>query len=224
MYSEGEAGAIRIDALEIVSSANSDMIREASVLVRTGERLLVVAEPGTGKTQLFRALAGLWPWGAGEVIRPRGEKIFYLPRGTPYLPRGSMREVLAYPLKPDSFTTNAFTRALYRLGLERLARSLDETHRWDRELSQDEQLCLVFARILLQSPPWLLIDGTLGTLDDDVLELVIDVFTQELQKTGIIHIGGAAQAQHLFGSAVHLVKSPRAHGNAPALGARGNRQ
>ena len=75
---------------------------------------------------------------------------------------------------------------------------LDETHRWDRELSQDEQLCLVFARILLQNPPWVLIDGTFGSLDDDVLELVMDVFTKELAQTGVIHIGGPGEAHSLF--------------------------
>jgi vitamin B12/bleomycin/antimicrobial peptide transport system ATP-binding/permease protein len=142
-------------------------------------------------------------------VRPKGEPIFYLPRGTPYLPRGTLREVLAYPLKADRFNTSAFTRALYRFGLERLALLLDRTHRWDRELSQDEQLCLAFARLLLQAPPWVLMDGTLGTLDDEVLELVIAVFTNELQHTSIIHIGGAGEAHALFPVVLHLVKSPR---------------
>jgi putative ATP-binding cassette transporter len=128
--------------------------------------------PGTGKTQLFRALAGLWPWGGGHVVRPHDQPIFYLPRGTPYFPRGTLREVLAYPAKADSYATSSVTRALYRLGLERLAALLDESRRWDRELSQDEQLCLAFARILLQRPPWVLIEGTFGTMDSDLLELV----------------------------------------------------
>ena len=44
------------------------------------------------------------------------------------------------------------------------------TRRWDRELSQDEQLALAFARILLQDPPWVLIDDTFGSLDDEALE------------------------------------------------------
>ena len=87
---------------------------------------------------------------------------------------------------------------------------LDETRRWDRELSQDEQLCLVFARMLIQMPPWVLIDGTFGALDDDVLELVIDVFTKELKQTGIIHIGGPGEAHDLFSLILHLVKAPRA--------------
>ena len=161
---------------------------EPRVVVTAGERALILGAPGTGKTQLFRALAGLWPWGSGQIIRPAGEQIFYLPRGTPYLPRGTLREVLAYPLKAESFGQPAYARVLYRLGVERLVRLLDETHRWDRELSQDEQLCLVFARILLQNPPWVLIDGTFGTLDDDVLE----------RGDGRVHQGARADRHHSY--------------------------
>jgi putative ATP-binding cassette transporter len=208
-YAEGEPGEISIENLEIVSSANADMLKETKVVVKSGERVLILGAPGTGKTQLFRALAGLWPWGAGCITRPRDEQIFYLPRGIPYMPRGSLREVLAYPLKAESFGESAFARALYRLGLERLAPLFDTTHRWDRELSQDEQLRLAVARILLQNPPWVLIDGTFGLLDDDVLDQVIDVFTDELKHTGIIHIGGPAQAHPLFTRVLHLVKAPR---------------
>jgi putative ATP-binding cassette transporter len=210
LYSEGDPGRFVIENLESVSSAHADRLRESKVVVEAGTRVLILGAPGTGKTQLFRALAGLWPWGAGHITRPKGEQIFYLPRGTPYLPRGSLREVLAYPLKAENFNAAAFTRALFRLGLERLAPLLDETRRWDRELSQDEQLCLVFARMLIQMPPWVLIDGTFGALDDDVLELVIDVFTKELKQTGIIHIGGPGEAHDLFSIILHLVKAPRA--------------
>jgi putative ATP-binding cassette transporter len=209
LYEEGDPGTIRIEDLESMSSAHADRLRESSVVVPAGTRVLILGAPGTGKTQLFRALAGLWPWGSGSITRPRGEQIFYLPRGTPYLPRGSLREVLAYPLKADSFSANAFNRALFRLGLERLAPLLDETRRWDRELSQDEQLCLVFARMLIQTPPWVLIDGTFGALDDDVLDLVMDLFTHELEHTAIIHVGGAGDAHGLFSKVLHLVKAAR---------------
>jgi putative ATP-binding cassette transporter len=217
-YSEGQPGKITIDNLESVSSAHADRLREPMVVIEAGTRVLILGAPGTGKTQLFRALAGLWPWGSGHVIKPKGEQIFYLPRGTPYLPRGSLREVLAYPLKAENFNATAFTRALFRLGLERLAPLLDETRRWDRELSQDEQLCLVFARMLIQTPPWVLIDGTFGSLDDDVLELVIDVLTKELKSTGIIHIGGPGEAHDLFSVTLHLVKAPRVLSQEPASG------
>jgi putative ATP-binding cassette transporter len=79
-------------------------------------------------------------------------------------------------------------------------------------LSQDEQLCLVFARILIQAPPWVLIDGTLGTLDDDVLELVIDIFSKELRHMGVIHIGGPGEAHPLFSQVLHLIRTPKGFG------------
>ncbi len=224
VYTEGNPGEISIEDLEIVSAANSDKLKETRVVVKAGERVLILGAPGTGKTQLFRALAGLWPWGAGRITRPAGEQIFYLAGGTPYMPRGTLREVLAYPLKADSFAESDSTRALYRLGLERLAPLLDTTLRWDRELGQDEQLCLAVARILLQRPPWVLIDGTFGLLDDDVLELVIDVFTDELRHTGVIHIGGPAQAHPLFTRVLHLVKSPGARNRAATLTAPGSHE
>jgi putative ATP-binding cassette transporter len=222
-YTEGDPGAMEIDNLEIVSSANADKLEETSVVVKTGERTLVLGAPGTGKTQLFRALAGLWPWGAGQITRPRGEQIFYLPRGTPYLPRGTLREILAYPLKAESFDNGAFPRALNRFGLERLAPLLDDTRRWDRELSQDEQVCLAFTRILIQAPPWVLMDGTFGSLDNDVLELVVDVFAKELQHTGVIHIGGPGAAHRLFSKVLHLVKAAPTPPSAKPAKEAGNR-
>jgi putative ATP-binding cassette transporter len=207
-YTEGESAAITISNLRIVSSTGWDLLKEKNVVVRPGERLLVVGAPGTGKTLLFRALAGLWPWGAGDIVHPKDESIFYLPRGTPYLPRGTLREVLAYPLKVEGFEQGAFAHALRRLGLERLVPMLDETSRWDRELSQDEQISLAFARIVLQRPPWVLVDDTFGSLDDETLERVTDVFANELGHAGLINIGRAAQSRDPFFSRVlHLVKS-----------------
>ena len=112
-YGEAEAGTISISELRIVSSAGSDVLKEKTVVVRAGERVLIIGAPGTGKTLLFRALAGLWPWGSGKVGHPKDETIFYLPRGTPYLPRGTLREVLAYPSKVDGFGAGAFEQALH---------------------------------------------------------------------------------------------------------------
>ncbi|HTV50224.1 MAG TPA: ABC transporter ATP-binding protein/permease [Steroidobacteraceae bacterium] len=208
-YGHGEAGVLRIEQLEILSPAGRDVIRERSVAIHAGDRVLIVGAPGTSKTLLFRALAGLWPWGSGRIVRPAEEPMLYLPRGTPYLPRSTLREVLAYPAKTEQFDPGAFAPALRRLGLEQLVAALDETRRWDRDLSQDEQLSLAFARILLQKPPWLVIDDALSSLEDDTLERVLDVFANELRQTSIIQIGRAAQARDpLFSHVLHLIRTP----------------
>ena len=114
------------------------MLEEKTGLINASERVLIVGASGTGKTLLFRALAGLWPWGAGRVTHPSGEELLYMPR-TPYCPPGTLREILAYPSTPQSFDGGAFSHALSRLGLERLAPKRDATLRWDRQLSEDEQ-------------------------------------------------------------------------------------
>ena len=67
------------------------MLDDRKVEVKAGEHVLVVGEPGVGKTLLFRALAGLWPWGAGCIARPSGEPVFFMPR-RPYLPPGTLRD------------------------------------------------------------------------------------------------------------------------------------
>src|SRR3546814_16779512 len=108
----------------------------------------------------------------------------YVPRGTPYLPRGSLREILAYPGAADAYDDAAFKRALDHVGLGRLVALLDVTERWERELSQDEQMTLVFARILLQSPPWVLITDAFGTLDSDMQPRVADIFQND-RKSGV---------------------------------------
>jgi vitamin B12/bleomycin/antimicrobial peptide transport system ATP-binding/permease protein len=117
--------------------------------------------------------------------------------------------VLAYPYKADKFSLDAYGHALERLGLERLAGLLDTTRRWDRDLSQDEQLALSFARIQLQVPAWVLIDDTLGSLDDEARERIVDVFHHELARTSVIHIGRAAEVHDpLFTRVLHLIKTP----------------
>ena len=209
-YVEGEPGQVRIEDLEVLHFTGHDRLEETRITVQAGERVLIVGGPGTGTstTLLFRALSGLWPWGAGRVTHPRGEPIHYVPRGTPYLPRGTLREVLAYPRSVDSFADEAYGHALQRLGLERLVPLLDAHRHWSRMLGQSEQVCLAFARLMVQAPRWVLVDDIFGSLKDDALERVYDIFDRELIRTGVIHIGRAAEAREaLFSRVLHLVEA-----------------
>ncbi len=53
----------------------------------------------------------------------------------------------------------------------------------------------------------MLIDDTLGSLDDESIERVIDVFNSDLGSTTVIHIGRAGEAHDaLFTRTLHLVK------------------
>jgi putative ATP-binding cassette transporter len=169
--------------------------------------VLICGTPGEGKTPLFRALSGLWPWGSGRVVRPKDASVMYVPRGTPYLPRGTLREVLAYPLLTDRFTERDYVQALERTGLGRYVKGLDAAERWDRELREDEQMALALARVVLHAPEWVVFDDTFSSMEDETLERIIDLFTHELTRTTIIHIGRSTQAHlPLFSRVLHLTR------------------
>ncbi len=107
-YAEGAPGVMAFEDLQVDSPVGREGFQEQRVVIRAGEHVLICGAPGEGKTPLFRALSGLWPWGSGRIVRPRGESVMYVPRGTPYLPRGTLREALAYPLVTDRFADRAY--------------------------------------------------------------------------------------------------------------------
>jgi vitamin B12/bleomycin/antimicrobial peptide transport system ATP-binding/permease protein len=206
-FVDGEPGRLVLDELEIVSPAGSAMLAERHIEVKPGERVLVVGETSTGKTLLFRALAGLWPCGGGRIVRPRGESIFYMPR-TSYLPPGTLHEVLAYPGEASHFSPEACKHALERMGLSRLTSMLDESSRWDAVLSEGEQESLAFARVLLHAPTWLIIDEALEAVEDDTSPRVREMLTQDLGHTAVLYMGRSNAQDVLFGRVIHLVNAP----------------
>ncbi|HEY4772935.1 MAG TPA: ABC transporter ATP-binding protein/permease [Steroidobacteraceae bacterium] len=218
---QGEAGKVLIENLEIASPAGCTRLKESKVEVSAGERVLIVGESGIGTALLFRALAGLWPWGAGHITRPKGEMLWYMPR-TPYLAPGTLAEVLAYPSKVMDFRANACTEALSRLGLGRLVPMLEESRRWDQELSDDEQQAVAFARIALHAPPWVIIDEVFDSIDEGMRERVTEVFATKLKDSALIHIGRGKVRDPLFKRVLHLIHDPTAR-RLPRRGAPGAR-
>jgi putative ATP-binding cassette transporter len=207
-FEEGSPDEMTLENLEIASPAGCTMLEERKVEVKAGEHVLVVGEPGAGKTLLFRALAGLWPWGAGRIGRPRGAIVFFMPR-QPYLPPGTLREVLAYPQSVENFEAHAFTDALERVGLRRLAPMLDRTSQWDPELNWDDQQSLMLARLLIHEPRWVVIDEVLDAIDGETRTRALEIFSKDLKDAAIIHIGRGNAADPTFTRFLHLINDPK---------------
>jgi putative ATP-binding cassette transporter len=207
-FTEGdEPGKLRIENLEIASPTGCTMLEEKDVEIKAGERVLMVGDSGAGKTLLFRALSGLWLWGDGRISWPKGESILYMPR-IPYMPPGTLREVLAYPAAVGDFKPEQFEDALKSTGLDDFIRRLDQQKRWDKKLDDDEQQALAFARVRMHQPKWLLIDEVLDSIDDASHERIVTMLGRDLKNTGIIHVGKAEAHDHIFKRVLHLVKDP----------------
>jgi vitamin B12/bleomycin/antimicrobial peptide transport system ATP-binding/permease protein len=200
-------GKLAFENLQVATPTGCTMLSERHVEIARGDRVLIVGESGTGKTILFRAIAGLWPWGSGRILMPSSNGVMFMAR-QPYVPLGTLRAVLAYPSPETAYSDEQLVAALERSGLNRLSSSLERLARWDRELTDDEQQFLVFARILLHTPRWVVIDEVFDTLDDDARERVRNLCKDYLGDTAIVHIGRPETKDPFFKRVLHLIKDP----------------
>ncbi|MEI4920425.1 ABC transporter ATP-binding protein/permease, partial [Klebsiella pneumoniae] len=90
------------------------------------------------KSTLFRAIAGIWPFGRGRITMPPDARLLFLPQ-KPYLPIGTLREVVSYPMREAGATDAELREALETVGLPKLVSRLDESQNWSMQLSPGEQ-------------------------------------------------------------------------------------
>jgi putative ATP-binding cassette transporter len=181
-------GHLAFEGVRILLPDGHIVIDDATVSIVPGERVLIVGDTGRGKSTLFRAIAGLWPWGSGTILTPPLEAMAFLPQ-RPYLPLGTLRNVMSYPEPPDSFSDADLRQALERCDLSDLTGKLDGVERWDKELSLGEQERLAFARLLLHKPGWVFLDEATAALDEDSQRHVMSLFDDELKNTTVLSIG-----------------------------------
>ena len=185
---ESEDDSLRLEGLSVAQHNGRVVIDEADTIIHGGERVLLAGASGTGKSTLIRAIAGLWPWGAGRVLLPPGARIAFLPQRS-YLPPGTLRQVMEYPASDQAHDDAQLAVALARCGLKRLTSRLDDVERWDQLLSGGEQQRLAFARLLVQRPEIVLMDEATAALDADSQDQMMGLFREELRFCTVITVG-----------------------------------
>jgi putative ATP-binding cassette transporter len=173
------------------------LVAPSSATVRPGETVLIRGPSGSGKSTLFRAIAGIWPFGSGRVRRPRNFKVLFLPQ-RPYLPIGTLKQVVCYPDDDAGYGDEQATEVLDACGLSHLTSRLHETRHWALELSPGEQQRIAFARAILIRPAWLFLDEATSALDETMEDKLYGLLRTRLRDTAVISIGHrqALQAFH----------------------------
>ncbi|MGH6921382.1 MAG: ABC transporter ATP-binding protein/permease [Geminicoccaceae bacterium] len=201
-----DAGADKLvlEDLAVALPGECATLDQARVEVLPGEHVEIVGKPGAGKSTLFRALAGMWPWGEGTIQLPPRDAMMFMPQ-RPYLPPGTLRAAVSYPAEAGTFDDAAIGAALERTDLAHLAPSLDRIERWDRKLSLDEQQRLAFARLLLHAPRWVFLDDAIGALGEEHRQRVFSICERELAGAAMVRFGRDRALGGTWSRTLHVI-------------------
>jgi putative ATP-binding cassette transporter len=173
------------------------LVASLSARLAVGTRTLVTGDP-EASIALFRATAGLWDSGEGRIVRPRPDEILFLTE-RPYLPPGTLRQALVLAGREPDLADARILEVLRKLelgdALEK-AGGLDVERDWHELLSLGEQQMLSFARLVLASPRYAVLDRPESVLGVEVVVRALD-FLAEQGITLVIFTSEPALADRL---------------------------
>src|SRR5207253_2572685 len=184
---EENGPVVLIDRLTLCSPGEGrELVKDLTLEILPGSHVLVTGPNGAGKSALFRAVAGLWDWGKGTIVRPHWSDVAFVPP-RPYTVPGTLRDQLTYACPKGGLTDERIWAVLDRVKFGPVVSrvgGLDAERDWPNTLSAGEQQVLAFARLLLARPKFVILDGATGALDAPRERLLYG----ELVQSGITFI------------------------------------
>ncbi|MBQ9405410.1 MAG: ABC transporter ATP-binding protein/permease [Desulfovibrio sp.] len=198
---EEEHGQFRTVNLRVQLPDGRTLMRDCSLALDRGQRLLVTGPSGCGKSTFLRTISGIWPFGGGEVATAKADISLFLPQ-RPYLPLGTLRRAVCYPLA--DVPEDRLRAALCKVQMEHILPRLDNVDDWSRILSLGEQQRLAFARVLLARPRWVFLDEATSALDEQHERDMYDMIHEELPQSGIVSVGHRSTLFPLHDVELHM--------------------
>jgi vitamin B12/bleomycin/antimicrobial peptide transport system ATP-binding/permease protein len=157
-------GAVRLKGVDLALPDGTPLLEGADLTLSPSHSVVISGRSGSGKSTLFRAIAGIWPFTHGEFQVPKN--MFFLPQ-RPYIPLGTLADVIAYPHDASAYDASVLADALRDVGLGHLTDRLKHDENWPQSLSGGELQRVAVARALLAKPSWIFLDEATSSLDPE---------------------------------------------------------
>jgi len=190
-HADGGATQLTVDDVDLYLPDGKPLMANVNLSLLRGDSVLLGGASGSGKSTLLRAIAGIWPFGRGEIRASRDARVLFLPQ-KPYLPIGTLRDVVSYPMPAAGVDDATLREALEAVGLADLAGRLDESGHWALHLSPGEQQRIAFARALVQQPEWLFLDEATSAVDEATEARLYRLLRERLPGTTLFSVGHRA--------------------------------
>ena len=198
-----EANELRCKNLQIFTPSGEKLVCGLNLNVKSGEWVLLRGASGTGKSSVFRYIAGIWDHGSGDVCAPRGT--MSVPQ-KPFLARMSLRRLIAYPSDLQGADAD-FEGILRRVRLEKFIRELDEVKDWGKILSGGEAQRLAFARVYFARPAFLLLDEATSALDSALAKELLTALKHDFPHLDVLAITHQEELKFIFDKVIGIDKT-----------------
>lgn len=198
-----EANELRCTDLQIFTPSGEKLVCGLNLSVKSGEWVLLRGASGTGKSSVFRYIAGIWDHGSGEVGVPRGT--MSVPQ-KPFLARMSLRRLIAYPSDLQGADVD-FEGILRRVRLDKFIFELDEVKDWGKILSGGEAQRLAFARVYFAQPAFLLLDEATSALDSVLAKELLAGLKRDFPHLGVLAITHQEELKFIFDKVIDIGSS-----------------
>lgn len=188
-----EKSVLKFTNLSLANLQNETLSETLNYEIKPGERVIISGQASLG-AKLFKAIAGLWPWGSGHIEVPVNEDLFFMPP-IPYLPTGTLFEAIAYPKTIAAYDRPDLESLLRRVGLRELVKQLDHTEFWEQVLSREQQQRLGLIRVLLHRAHWIFIQQAMDSLSPNDEIKMLEFLAKELPEAAILSITNQPTAE-----------------------------
>lgn len=188
VYEKMQKNNIVTKGLTIFTPTGQKLLENITQEFKHGQDYWIKGNSGIGKSTFVRTIAGIWPYGSGDIILPQNQNIMYIPQRS-YMPLGTLQEALLFPDHILPVSEDELIQLLRDCDLPNLTHELHHATIWSEHLSPGELQRIAFVRVLLHKPDWVFLDESTSALDLTHEQQLYQLLKKRLPNCSVISVG-----------------------------------